>query len=223
MSFKFLSFSGGGTSSVGVGSFASKPFGSLNSAGKSVGSIGCASTSSPGSSSSGGFQEYGKSFVTMVKGSDYKHFICAPSSYEVRIVHPASGHWFLLVKMKDSELPYLTFEITTSSGSDLLQTTRAIGDDTEPSEEVGVYDGDLKSLCQMADEVVKEMVEYNVFTSNCQQFVNNLLQKMGLSTYPPTIGPETSSKEDIEKIDNVGVILGQLIGGASSLRHSFNS
>lgn len=222
MSFKFFSFVGSGTSSVGVGSFASNPFGSLDAAGKSVGSIGCASTSSPGSSSSGGFQKYGKSFVEMVKGSAYKHLICAPSSYEVRIVHPASAHWFILVKMKGSELPYLTFEITTSSGSDLLQTTRAIVDD-ESSEEVGVYNGDLNGLCQMADEVVKEMVEYNVFTSNCQHFVNNLLRKMGMSTYPPTIGPETHSKEDIEKIDKVGVILGQLIGGASSLRHSFSS
>jgi hypothetical protein len=215
MSFKLFSFFGSGASSSGGGSLASNPVGSLNVSGKAVGTIGCASTSPASLSSGQGFSNYGKSFVEMVNGSDYKPVIHTSSSYEVRIINPESAHWLILVKMKGSGFPYLTFEITTSNGSDLLETTRAVSD--ESSEEVGDYDGDLYGLCQIADEVVKEMAEYNFFTSNCQQFCNNLLQKMGLPTYPPTIGPETHSKEDIEKIDNVGVVLNQLIGGASSL------
>ncbi len=221
MSFKLFSFFGSGASSSGGSSLASNPVGSLNVSGKAVGTVGCASTSPASLSSGQGFSKYGKSFVEMVNGSEYKPVIHTPSSYEVRIVKPPSAHWLILVKMKDSEFPYLTFEITTSNGSDILHTTRAVSD--ESSETVGDYDGDLHGLCQMADEVVKEMVEYNFFTSNCQHFCNNLLQKMGLPTYPTTIGSKTHSKEDIEKIDDVRVILGQLAGGASSIFSSFSS
>ena len=44
----------------------------------------------------------------------------------------------------------------------------------------------------MADKVVDDMGRYSLFSNNCQHFCNNLLSRLGLETFPPTVGPETT-------------------------------
>jgi hypothetical protein len=60
--------------------------------------------------------------------------------------------------------------------------------------DAGTYNGTLHDLCQIADKVVEEMKSYNLVTSNCQHFCNNLLRKIGKKTYPMTVGCMTKEK-----------------------------
>lgn len=89
-------------------------------------------------------------------------------------------------------LPYLTLEIRTDDLKHLIpwQDTHPISTLTSISSTyVGPYVGTLHSLCQMADDVVTEMQNYDLLTSNCQTFCNKLLKKMGIQEYPTTYQP----------------------------------
>ena len=76
--------------------------------------------------------------------------------------------------------------------SDLVPTT-GITELQQSLEDVGVHEG---NLCHMADDVVKQMGNYNFISSNCQHFCSNLLSKLGHQTYPTTVGPETTLTDD---------------------------
>ena len=130
----------------------------------------------------------------------------------MKLVHGTKQlHWLLLVKMFRSKLPYLTLEITTNSDlCELIPTIRTIseneteiGASVKPQDsvtsitDVGSYKGTLHDLCQFADKVVEDMKSYNLITSNCQHFCNNLLRKIGKGTFPMTIG--RMSREGKEK------------------------
>ena len=147
------------------------------------------------------------SFVQQVQANrDYRYMIYSNSEYEVRLVHGTKQlHWFLMVKMFRSKLPYFTLEITTTADlCDLIPTMRsiAIGESDESSAtpenidshsetciaDVGSYKGTLHDLCQVADKVVEEMKSYNLVTSNRQHFCNNLLRKLKKKTFRMTVG-----------------------------------
>ena len=186
-------------------------------------------SSESSSPSSGGqqSQDYGRPFVQMVKeNSKYGPMFRVTTQYKVKLSHGTrrNVHWFLMVKVKESDLPYLTIEITTTNLTDLIPTTRII----EPSsgcweafsqrpEKVGVYNGSLQSLCQEADRVVGEMECYNLLTSNCQHFCNNLLRKIGLRTFPTTIGPETTLEGENMEFDLFTKVTRQIMEGAPAL------
>lgn len=146
----------------------------------------------------------------------------ALSEYEVKLVHGKKQlHWFLLVKMFRSKLPYLTIEISTTDLCNLIPTVRSTskGTDSENSAphvedshmatcitDVGTYKGSLHDLCTLADKVVEDMKSYNLVTSNCQHFCNNLLRKIRKKTYPMTIGCMASEIKE-KKFDHYSNVI----------------
>lgn len=67
----------------------------------------------------------GRSFVEMIQAHEsYKLLLQSPTYYEIKLVHGTTTnlHWYVLAKMKDSGLPYITFEITTTNMKNLIQT-----------------------------------------------------------------------------------------------------
>ena len=80
--------------------------------------------------------------------------IRSPTHYEIKLFHGTmitNSHWYLLVKMKDSDLPFITVEITTTNMKNLIQTMRTVkaeGDAwsnllLQNLTNVGVYEGTL--------------------------------------------------------------------------------
>ena len=129
---------------------------------------------------------YKKPFVEMIREHPlYGRLMKVKCVYEIKLVHLESPHWYLLVRTKDSMLSYISLEIRTTDMSDLVQFTREI-DSPSPGvlSDVGIYEGTLLYLCELADRVVKEMGSYDLLTCNCQTFCNQLLKKMGKSEYP---------------------------------------
>ena len=129
-----------------------------------------------------------KPFVEMIgEHPFYGHMMKVKSVYEIKLAHLESAHWYLLVRIKDpdSTAPCVSLEVRTTDFSDLVQFTREF-DSVKPgiSSDVGVYEGTLLSLCELADRVVKEMDSYDLLTSNCQTFCNKLLKMMGKREFP---------------------------------------
>ena len=179
------------------------------------------------SSPSSGSFNHGKPFVEMVRKNDkYGPLFRVPTQYKLKLMHGQRRnlHWFLLLKVKKSDLPYLTLEITTSDLSDLLPTIRTIPPSkgcwaafSQSPEKVGIYEGTLQRLCQIADDVVKDMKSYNLLTSNCQHFCNNVLKKIEFETYPTTIGPETTLEGDDRNYDLLTNVAHLIIAGTPAL------
>ena len=191
-------------------SSSANPCGSLRVAGSSSGSsYGHSSARSQSAGSGVSSVHQGGAFEIMLSDNViYKNVFQVTSAYEVIIVYGKGFdlHWFLLVKLQGSKFSYITLEITTTDMTDLVKTTRSVDEEcsdiwSRQHEKVGIYKGSLKSLCEQADQVVSEMQVYNLFTSNCQHFCNNLLKKIGLKTYPPTIGPETTLDREHRRFD----------------------
>lgn len=211
-------------SSVGVSAKTSEICGSYPN---SLTSLRAAGSTSASSFKSRPPCSHGRRFVEMVKEHDkYGPLIRVPTRYKIKLMHGQRRnlHWFLLVKVKESDLPYLTLEITTSNLCDLIPVIRTIQPRlgcwaafSQSPEKVGIYDGSLESLCQIADGVVKDMKSYNLLTSNCQHFCNNVLKKIGFETYPTTIGPETTLEEDEKDYDLFTRVTQQIIAGAPAL------
>jgi len=145
----------------------------------------------------------------MVEKTDYKSTRNVVVDYDIFVVRKQL-HWLLLVRMIDSELSFLTIEITTTNLHDCIPTMRRLSQPTtsisttrlasdcsvplltcEP-ETVGKYRGKLVDICKITDSVMEKMEEYNLLTNNCQHFVNNLLSRLGFTTYQTTVGPQTS-------------------------------
>ena len=148
-------------------------------------------------------EETRKSFVQQVSSANSTYASMLPSklSYEFKLVHGKKCfHWFFLLKIKDSQLPYITLEIQTSDLHDLIPTVQNIENgaisiteafshsNTTVLTDLDVYDGRLQDLCEIADEVVEAMKEYNVVSSNCQHFCNNVLNKLGRKIFSTTVG-----------------------------------
>ena len=171
------------------------------------------------SESSEGCDQYGLRFTQMLQENvKYKHVTSVPTQYDVHLVHSTRGplHWYVLIQMVDSTLPFLTIEITTSNLTNLIPTMRIIDLDkaggcwSRPPTEVGIYSGTLQKLCEFADAVVTEMGGYNLLVNNCQHFCNNLLQKLNLRTFKTTIGPQTTLGDEEKNVDILTSVLGQV-------------
>ena len=56
-------------------------------------------------------------FVEMIQEhTNYGFLLRLSTHYEIKLVHGTTTnlHWYVLVKMKDSDLPHITFEVTTN-------------------------------------------------------------------------------------------------------------
>jgi hypothetical protein len=140
----------------------------------------------------------GPPFIELVKKhGTYGLVLETSAQYDVRLIHGTISnlHWIILLKMKDSKLPYITHEITTKlpDMTVLIPSVRTVQEaDTlltnTAMSEVGVYTGSLEGIAAMADEIISDMETYNLIKSNCQNFCNCLLKKMKLieKEYPTT-------------------------------------
>ena len=146
-----------------------------------------------------GGQLVGKRFVDMVKETPYKDVLTVNATYEVYIIKKAQLHRLLLVKLKGSLYPWITFEINTPNLTDLTTVMQEKEDLPWNSENVGNYVGNLLGICAIADSVIKRMENYRLFSSNCQHFCNNLLIELGLETYETTIGPRTTLEPEFNQ------------------------
>ena len=146
---------------------------------------------------------YGGTFTEMMAGhSQYGPLNEVPNlTYEINLVN-TQLHWYLLLRIKGSKLPYLSMEITTSDMKDIISTTQEIAN-VANSTEVGTFEGTLDDLCQHADNVAKEMKKYNLFNNNCQTFCNKLLTRIGFTAYPPTDVSEIAERA----FDYISVII----------------
>ena len=173
----------------------------------------------------------GSPFVDMVPThANYAYMMKTIAHYEVFLVHgtlnPTKLHWFLLVKMKDSYLPHITFEVTTRNMTDLVQTTRNVRPDgvwkgllSKDPEKIDICIGTLHNICCLADEVVAEMGPYNLTRCNCQNFCNQLLIKMKIRKDPfPTTFGEAEPGDGIERtFDRFSVVLRKAIDTAVNI------
>lgn len=85
---------------------------------------------------------------------------------------------------------------TSQSDHELLEYTVALTPQASISD-IGPYKGSLHNLCNLADEVVQDMKMYNLVSSNCQHFCNNLLRRLGKKSYRTTVGHEVTQCKDM--------------------------
>lgn len=200
------------------------PMASLRRAGKSLGlSLGSFRNNQSSSSADGEGtdDQYGQSFTQMLQQNPkYKYVSNVVTDFDVRLVHSTRRgplHWYVLVHMVGSDLPFLTIEITTFNLTDLIPTMRTIYLDetgrylSQSPTEVGIYHGTLQNICKFADAVVTEMGGYNLLVSNCQHFCNNLLKKLNsdFHIFDTTIGPQTTLDDEETKVDFITTVLRQ--------------
>ena len=144
-------------------------------------------------------RDCGRPFLEMLRDHcQYGPWIKAHAAYEVRLVHHNSIlHWYLLLRPKGtSTLPYISMEVTTSNMSNLIPVTRNFESyDVNQVSDLGTYEGTLYYLCELADKVVEEMESYDLFSSNCQTFCNNLLKRMGKREFPTSLESELIDRE----------------------------
>ena len=160
--------------------------------------LGSGSSSGIYSSSSVGGGLVGKPFANMIKETSHEDVLSVNTTYEVFIVKRAQLHRLLLVRMKDSSYPWITFEVNTPNMTNLTTVMQETENLPWNSEKVGDFEGNLLGICVIADSVVERMEKYRLFTNNCQHFCNNLLQEMGLETYDTTVGPRTTLEPEFD-------------------------
>lgn len=162
--------------------------------------LGLGSSSASGSAyklGSTGGRLVGKPFVDMVKETPYKDVISVNTTYKIYIMKKL--HRLLLVKMKGSSFPWITFEVNTPNLTDLTTVMQETKDLPCNSDQVGNYEGNLLGICAIADSVVKRMENYRLFSNNCQHFCNNLLLELELETYETTVGPRTTLEPEFNR------------------------
>ena len=108
--------------------------------------------------------DYGRTFLEMLTDHRlYGSCIKAQVAYEVKLVHRNTAlHWYLLLKAKGSpSLPHISMEVTTSDMRDLIPVTRNFESyDVNQVSDMGIYEGTLFSLCQLADGVVDATISF---------------------------------------------------------------
>ena len=144
-------------------------------------------------------RDSGRPFLEMIRDhSLYGSWIKAQATYEVKLVHRNSIlHWYLLLRTKGSStLPYISIEITTSDLSDLIPVTRNFESyNANQVSDLGIYEGTLYHLCQLADRVVEEMGSYDLLSRNCQTFCNKLLKNISKNEFPTSLESELIDRE----------------------------
>lgn len=163
--------------------------------------------------------ESGLEFMKLIENHPiYGRYVDSKCKYEVWAA-ATKLHWFLMIKGEQPDQPFVTIEIKSEKGHDVTPTIRkviivnALDDSLPKPEKVGYYETDktLLDLCAHADDVVRGMMVeggYNLVTRNCQHFCNELLVRLGLKKYQPTV-PESASKNIV--VQSVCDFIGGLI------------
>ena len=153
-----------------------------------------------------------RSFTEHVIRTEYRPIYEATQRYKV-FLHNQNQHWYLLVHNDDTNYAYIGLEIITDKTKGLIPAVRVLYQrgthltyNPDPNSELktdftipfshliekGTVTKSIKSICEIANGVKAKMGSYEPATNNCQHFVNNLLQQLGLEITRTTIGPETT-------------------------------
>lgn len=131
----------------------------------------------------------------MIENSPYKDYAEVKSTYQV-YVNRTRLHWFLLLKLKDSKLHFITLEASTPDMFVLSHEMRAVSD-SDPDANKIVWCGEINArmteIVNVADKLIIKMKSYNLFTSNCQHFCNNFLQYYSFEVYATTLGKRVTA------------------------------
>ena len=163
----------------------------------------------------------------------YRHVLGVEFEYEIFLYHKKS-HWYMLVHcvQEGSDFPYLRLEIVTDGKGKIIPLTRELkndgykltgcstltsdGDvsrmcemslDLSQLEKVGTVRISIEHLCKKAEDVRLEMGEYRMFTSNCQQFCNNVIKALGLDIKRTAFGPNTTIEAESIEADTINEVL----------------
>lgn len=151
------------------------------------------------------------SFGLAIKLTEYRKSRKEIQNYDVFLFND-DYHWYLLVHASDTDDAYVSLEVTTDKKGktliaemkvlygegDKLTTIPESSDDGEifthisNLEKRGSVRRSIEDICKLADSVKDEMKGYRLATSNCQQFCNNVLQRLELPITPTWIGPDTT-------------------------------
>ena len=115
----------------------------------------------------------------------YKDLMEASAKYDVYISH-RKLHWFLIFKLSNSELPFLTIEITRGDDKVSFLAFMEALDDVTDKEYITTETMTLYDVCDAADTVKKKMGQYDIIKNNCQHFCNNLLKWLNYEQFPTT-------------------------------------
>ena len=132
----------------------------------------------------------------------YKNVLYVSGLYEVYISR-ASLHWYLLVKLHGSELPFVTLEITRGADKTSFVAMMYVLEDDRDKELLKLDENtSLHVLCDVADEVKQKMGCYDLLSNNCQHFCNNVLKWLNYEQFKTTTnvvgyGPSTLGYDEL--------------------------
>ena len=147
-------------------------------------------------------------FSEMIAYSPYEYTKNITTTYGVYI-DKQRQHWFLLLKMKDSTLPFFSLEASTPDLSSLRHEMFLFDPYKGKATFCGEITFKLLDILLVADKIVTEMKVYSLFSSNCQHFCNNFLNHYGFDTFPPTFGKEVTAeirKQPIETEEDRSIL-----------------
>lgn len=135
------------------------------------------------------------SFADIVRNNTrYGQLFETQARYEVYVNH-TGRHWYLLLRLENSEFPYLTLEIVTTNGEDIQPFVCEQRDDvgkervTSNQPNAETPEGNMHEFCSLADTFIKDMRRYDVLNKNSQHFCNAILLSLNCSTIKATVGP----------------------------------
>ena len=113
-------------------------------------------------------------------------------------------HWYLLVKLDESELPFVTFEIVIKDGVKtalvcVQNTDKVITQNLRPCTKQNTT---LKELCSIIDINRNQMGRYNPQTQSSQQFCNAVLGSFKI--------PASETNGDDSDFDDFNVVTASL-------------
>ena len=138
-------------------------------------------------------------FRDKVKGTKYQCILGAKKKYHVYLNEEKFHRYIVLHHEEEgTTYPFLTIEInTTKDCVKIIPVMRELQlEEIKIKWEISDIEIKLDILCETADKIVSDMGKYNVFTSDCQTFCNDLLIKLGLieKPFPTLFGPDVSQK-----------------------------
>ena len=136
----------------------------------------------------------GETFTKLVKThTPYGKLFQCSVGFEIYI-NRKGLHWYLLARMENAELPFVTFEIVTDDGKTIIAVV-CLQDDDTGKEHCTSLETTMEELCSIADTTRNQMGRYNLMNCNCQHFCNAFLSSFPRDVVPfqTTVGPQVPS------------------------------
>ncbi len=126
-------------------------------------------------------------FIDLVKRvPHYKYMVETSCAYDIYI-STGKLHWFILIQLNGSSLPFVTIEITRSDVDKVsFLAVMEILQDVTDKQKLKTETTTLNDLCGVADEVKAKMGYYDLYHNNCQHFCNNFLKWLNYEQFPTT-------------------------------------